>query len=355
MTNCLAKRDLETMDLSHIDETRKSQIMQIKNGIAFNYDDTLDYASEASKNLTEFSSDLLKTVKLKDTPEVEGLITELMTSLEKVDASTLQTKKPNFIQRLFGVDQIKTFIHSYEDVETVIHGVRDKLEVANFELKKDIETCRRYLDKNMAYINSLDDFIMAGKIRVKEEQDAIDAERANIDPNDQLIAYTLKSRQDEVDRFERKLHNLLLMREIAIQNIPQIMLIANGDSILIEKIDSSINSAIPLWESQMVIAIQLMRQKGALALQESVTKTTNNLIEKNGELLRTSSVAVAKALETSVVDVEVLKKNSQNLIQTMKDIKAIQADGKKQRLEATRQLGALQSELNEQLLLTAGE
>ena len=145
------------------------------------------------------------------------------------------------------------------------------------------------------------------------------------------------------------------MREIAVQNIPSILLINNNSSILIEKIDSSINSAIPLWEQQMVIAIQLMRQRGALALQESVTKTTNNLIEKNGEMLRANSVAVAKSLEAGIVDVEVLKKNSQNLIQTIKEIKAIQADGKKQRLEAARQLGALQSELNEQLLLTAGE
>jgi uncharacterized protein YaaN involved in tellurite resistance len=342
------------MDLSNIDEARKAQILQIKNGITFNYDATQDYASAASKNLTEFSSDLLKTVKLNQAPDVEGLMTDLLTNIDKVDATTLQTKKPNFIQRLFGADQIKNFIRSYEDVESVIHSVRDKLEVANFELKKDIITCERLMKTNMAYINELDNFIMAGKMRIEEEQAAIDAERANIDPDDQLMAYTLKCRQDDLDRFERRIFNLLLMREIAVENLPQIMLIASSNSVLIEKIDSSINSTIPLWESQMVIAIQLMRQKGALALQESVTKTTNNLIEKNGELLRTNSVAVAKSLEAGIVDVEVLKKNSENLIQTMKDIRAVQAEGKKQRLEAAKQLGALQSELNNQLLLADG-
>jgi uncharacterized protein YaaN involved in tellurite resistance len=355
MTNCLAKRDLEAMDLSNVDEARKNEILRIKDSIAFNYDATQDFASAASKNLTEFSSDLLKTVKMKDAPDVENLMTELLTNIEKVDATTLQAKKPTFIQRVFGTDQIKSFIRSYEDVETVIHGVRDKLEVANFELKKDIVTGERLLRTNLSYINALDNHIMAGKLRAQEEQAAIDAERANLDPEDQLMAYNLKSRQDELDRFSRKIFNLLLMREIAVQNVPQILLINNNSSILIEKIDSSINSTIPLWEQQMVIAIQLMRQRGALALQESVTKTTNNLIEKNGEMLRTNSVAVAKSLEAGVVDVEVLKKNSQNLIQTIKEIKAVQADGKKQRLEAARQLGALQSELNEQLLLTAGE
>ena len=120
----------------------------------------------------------------------------------------------------------------------------------------------------------------------------------------------------------------------------------------VEKIESSINSAIPLWESQMVIAIQLMRQKGALALQESVVKTTNNLIAKNGEMLRAGSIEVAKALETGIVDVEVLKKNSENLIQTLQAIKTIREDGRQARLKATQELGLLQSKLNEQLLLT---
>lgn len=355
MTNCLAKRDLESMDLSNMDEARKNEIMQIKNSIAFTYDNTLDYASTASKNLTEFSSDLLKTVKMKDNAEIGDLLGELMSNLEKIDATTLSAKKPTFFSKLFKVDEVKSFIQRSEDVSTVIHNVRDKLEVANFELRKDVETSRRLIEQNINYINALDNHIVAGKIRIKEEQAAIDAERANLDLNDQLMTYTLKNRQDEVDRFDRRLANILLMREVAVQSIPQLMLLMQGDAILIEKIDSSINSAIPLWESQMVIAIQLMRQKGALALQESVTKTTNNLIEKNGELLRSSSVEIAKSLEQGVVSVETLKKNSQNLIQTMKEIKAIQADGKKQRLEAARQLGALQSELNEQLLLTAGE
>ena len=354
MSNFLAKKDLDALSLENIDEARRTQIMEIKNGIVFNYNTTLDYAGSASKNLTEFSSDLLKTVKVKDTPEVEGMINELMVGLEQVDASTLQTRKPNFIQRLFRVDEVKQFIARYEDVEGVIDTVKDKMEVANFQLKKDIEVCDRYLEQNMAYINELDNFIMAGRLRLKEEQAEIDAARSVVDENDQLAVYDLNNRQTEADRFDRKLHNLMLMRAIAIQNIPQILLIKNGNSVLIEKIESSINSAIPLWESQMVIAIQLMRQKGALALEKAVTQTTNNLIAKNGELLKAGSIEVAKALETGIVDVEVLKKNSENLIQTLQAIKQIQADGKQKRIEATRELGQLQIKLNEQMLLGDG-
>jgi uncharacterized protein YaaN involved in tellurite resistance len=325
--------------------------MAIKNGIEFNAESTLDYAGSASKNLTEFSSDLLKTVKLKDTPEVEGLITELMAGMAQVDAATLQEVRPTFWRRLFRIDEVKQFITRYEDVEQIIAAAKEKLEMANFQLKKDIELCRRYMEQNIAYINELDNYIMAGGLRLQEEQAEIDGLRSTTDETDMLATYSIKQRQNEADRFSRKLHNLMLMREIASQNVPQILLISDGDSVLIEKIESSINSAIPLWESQMVIAIQLMRQKNALALEKCVTETTNNLILKNGELLRSESVEVAKALETGIVDIEVLKKNSENLIKTLQEIRKVREDGKNARIKAAQELGALQSQLNEQLLL----
>jgi len=351
----LTKREFDTLCLDNLDESRRSQIMNIKNSIALTYEDTLDFAGSASKNLTEFSSDLLKTMKIKDTPEVEDLITELMAGLEKVDVNTLTESKPNFFKKLFKIDELKQFIVRYEDVEGVIGQVKGKLESANYQLKKDIEVCNRYLEQNLNYINELDNFIMAGKIKAKEEQDALNEEKTKADETDLLAVQMLNSRQNEIDRFERKLHNLLLVREIAVQNIPQIMLIRDGDGVLIEKIDTSINSAIPLWESQMVIAIQLMRQKGALAIQRAVTNTTNNLIEKNGELLKSGSIEVAKELETGIVNVETLKKNSQNLIDTLAAIKQIREKGKEDRLKATQELGLLQSKLNEQLLLEVGQ
>lgn len=351
----LTKAEFDNLSLDNVDEGRRAQIMNIKNSIVLSYEDTLDYAGSASKNLTEFSSDLLKTMKIKDTPEVEGLITELMAGLESVDISTLTENKPNFLKKLFKIDELKQFIVRYEDVESVIGKVKSKLESANYQLKKDIEICNRYLDQNLNYINELDNFIMAGKLKSKEEQEALDGEKAVVDSSDLLSVQLLNSRQNEIDRFERKLHNLLLVREIAVQNIPQIMLIRDGDGVLVEKIDTSINSAIPLWESQMVIAIQLLRQKGALAIQKAVTNTTNNLIEKNGELLKSGSIEVAKELETGIVNVETLKKNSQNLIDTLAAIKQIREKGKEDRLKATQELGMLQSKLNEQLLLEVGQ
>ncbi len=353
--NFLTKHEMDSLSLDRLDPERKQAIINIKNSIALNQEDTLDYASSASKNLTEFSSDLLKTMKVKDVPEVEGLVSDLLAGLEKVDAGTLMETKPSFFKRLFKTDELKQFITRYEDVASVIDGVKGKLEESNFQLKKDIETCNRYLDQNLTYINELDNYIMAGKIKVEEERKVIEEEKKMIDSSDMLAVHSLNAHQGEVDRLDRKVHDLLLMREIAVQNIPQIMLIRDGDGVLIEKIQSSINSAIPLWESQMVIAIQLMRQKGALAIQKGVVNTTNNLIAKNSELLKSGSIEVAKELERGIVDVEVLKKNSENLIKTLESIRAIRIEGHENRIKATKELGAIQMRLNEQLMLESSK
>lgn len=351
MAGYLTKKTFDSLSLDGIEEGRRNEIISIKNSISLNYEDTLDFASDASKNLTEFSSDLLKTMKVKDTPEVEGLITELLAGLEKVDANTLLETKPSFFKRLFKTDELKQFIVRYDDVASVIEGVKGKLEQSNFQLKKDIEVCNRYLEQNMSYINDLDNYIMAGRLRIDEERKILAEEQMTIDKNDMLAVHDFNARQNEVERLDRKVHDLSLMREIAVQNIPQIMLIRDGDAVLIEKIQSSINSAIPLWESQMVIAIQLLRQKGALAIQRGVANTTNNLIAKNSELLKSGSIEVAKELERGIVDVEVLKKNSENLIKTLEGIRNIREEGHQSRLKATQELGQIQSRLNEQLML----
>lgn len=350
----LAKKDLDTLNLENIPEERQVAIKNIKDSIVLSQEKTLEYAGEASKNLTTFSSDLLKTMKVKDVPEVEGMITELMAGLEKVDVDSLVTQKPSIFKKLFKVDEFKQFLVKYEDVESIIQTAKEKLENANFQLKKDIEICNRYLEQNLAYINELDNYIMAGNLYLEEARAQIEIEKASVDPEDMIAVHELNGKIKEIERFDRKLYNLGLMRTIAVQNIPQIMLIKEGDSVLIEKIETSINSAIPLWESQMVIAIQLIRQKGALAIQKSVTNTTNELIAKNGELLKTGSIEVAKELEAGIVDVEVLKKNSQNLIDTLIAIRTVQENGRQARVNATRELGLLQSKLNEQMLLGDG-
>lgn len=349
----LTKKELESGKLDKLPEKRRNDIMSIKSSIALNTEDTLNYATDASKNLTNFSTELLRSMKLKDIPEVEDILKELLAGLGKVDADTLLDYKPSFFKRLTHADAFSQFLVSYDNVAAVIEQVKGKLEQCNFQLKKDIEICNRFMEQNLAYINDLDNYIMAGKLKLDEEHKLLDDELKEVDQDDRLDVYNYNAHKAEVERFERKLYDLTLMREIAVQNIPQIMLIRDGDSILIEKIQSSINSAIPLWESQLVIAVQLLRQKGVIVIQKSMTDATNAMIVKNGQLLKSGSIEVAKELERGIIDVEVLKKNSETLISTLEAISTIREEGREKRLQATQELAQLQSKLNEQLLLSS--
>lgn len=350
-SNFLAKQNLDLVSLDGVDEKKKNEIMQIKNNMVLSYDSIVDFGSGASRNLSNFSTELLSTIKVKDNPEVENMITELMDGLQEVDCDSLLKKKPNFFKKMLHIDDLKNFMVKYEDVQSIINTVKKKLEQTSFQLKKDIELCDRYLEQNMSYIYDLDNYIMAGKIKVQEVKEQLDLEAQSLDKNDQLAVHEFSAKQNDLDRLDRKVHDLVLMREIAIQNIPQLQLIKGGDAVLIEKIQSSINSAIPLWESQIVIAIELMRQKGALTIQKNITDTTNKLIAKNSELLKTGSIEVAKELERGIVDIETLKKSQENLIQTLDSIKTIREDGKQQRLLVAEELTQLQGKLNETLLL----
>ena len=354
MSTHLMKTDLESNNISNLPVERQNNIIALKNNLSLSHESIVDFGTTASKQLTSFSNDLLKTVKIKDTPEVEDMITELLGGLSEVDTESLLATKPNVFQKLFKVDKLKNFIVKYENVSTVIDEVTQKLEQSSYQLKKDIELCSKYLEQNMAYINNLDDCILAGRMKIEEEKTRLGGIEATIDKSDMLAVQNLAMQQGELNRLERKVHDLLLMREIAIQNIPQIMLIRDGDSVLIEKINSSINSAIPLWESQMVIAIELMRQQGALKVQKAVTDTTNKLIERNGELLKSGSIGIARELERGIVDIATLKKNSENLIETLNSIKQIKAEGQQTRLAVTEELLRINDKLHQSLLLEEG-
>ncbi len=348
----LTKREFETLDISRYNESDKKEILEIKQNITLTPEYTMDYARGASKNLSEFSSSMLHNVKMRDTPEIEGMIGELLEGLNKVDANTLLEKKKNIFQRWFKTDQVTNFTRQFESVSGVIDEVRDKLEGSVYQLKKDMEHCNVYLEKNRQYIGELDKYIIAGKLRLKEENAELDRESIDLDMSDSLSVHEYNDRKSAADRLERKLFDLSLLREVAVQNIPQIMLIREGDSVLVEKIQSSIESAIPLWEQQMVIAVQLMREKGALEIQKNVVETTNKLILRNSELLKDSSIEIAKELEKGIVDVAVLKKSSENLIATMEGIRAVREDGRNKRLQAELELGKLQTQLNNTLLLS---
>lgn len=344
--------NIASLDVMKLDEGRKQQVYQIKDNMVLSPESTLNFGTDVHKHLSAFSTQVLTNVKLKDMPDVEGFISELLVNLDKVDANSLLEVKQSWFRKFTKSDNLKQFIAKYEDVNGLLGGVKMKLEQCNLQLRKDIDTCSKFLEQNMMYINELDNYIIAGKLKYDEESVLLEEKKKDINADDLLSVYEIKGEQEELDRLERKLYNLLLIREVAIQNITQLRLIRELNSKLIEEIQISINTAIPMWESQMVIAIHLLREKGALAIQQSVRNTTNKILEQNSALLRSGSIEIAKELEEGVVDINVLKNNTTNLVKVLEDINKIRSDGKKKREEVIVELSKLQTKLNEQVLLS---
>ncbi len=347
----MTNKEFEALDLSRYSESEKREIESVKKAINLTPDEVITYGSQASKNLTEFSSSLLKNMQMKDNPEVEGLIGELMDGLRTVDATTLLQKKPTFWSKLFRTDDVEKFKEKYQSVSTLIEGVKDKLDSSVYQLRQDMNHCNIYIDKNGDYIAELDKYIMAGRMRIKEETDALTKDGIGLDTDDNVVMMEFRERKSGVERLERRVFDLMLMREIATQNMHQMYLIRDGDGVLVEKIQSSISSVIPLWEQQMVSSFHMLRQRNAVEIQKNVRETTNKLIEKNSQLLKENSLSIGRELEAPIVDIEVLKKSQQTLIETVEGLKQIHAEGRQQRMQATKELEQLQSQFAAKLLL----
>lgn len=330
-----------------MNQEKEEMITNIKNEIVLEHNAISKYGNDVSKKLTNFSTEILKSVKLKDSPEVEELLLSLVGELNSIDCTTLVQKKKGFFSKLFKNNDTQTFIARYESVHSFISDVTKQLSQAEYALSKDIDTCNEYIEQNREYINELDLYIEAGKQKLVEEKAKFEEEKLNLDKDDMLAAQELSLKESEINMFERKVHNLEVQRMVAIQNIPQLMLIKDGDAVLVEKINSSIDTSIPLWESQMVIAIQTMRQQNGAKLVKSITDTNNELLKKNAEMLKSSTTSVAVELERDIVDLDTLKQTNQALIDTIQEIRKIREDGEKQRVAVATELQGLQTKLIE--------
>lgn len=326
---------------------KNEMITKIKNEIVLDYNSISKYGNDVSKKLTDFSTEILKSVKVKDSPEVEELLLSLVGELNSIDCTALTPKKKGIFSKLFGGQDAQTFIAKYETVHQFISGVTKKLSQAEYTLSKDIEVCNEYIAQNREYIEELDLYIEAGKQKLEEIKLAFEEDKAKLNKEDLLAAQELSLKESEINMLERKVHNLGIQRVVAIQNIPQLMLIRDGDAVLVEKINSSIDTSIPLWESQMVIAIQTMKQEQGAKLVKSITDTNNELLKRNSELLKNSTTAVAIELERDIVDLETLKATNNNLIATIQEIRSIRENGIKSREAVAIELKGLQTKLIE--------
>ena len=311
------------------------------------------YGAAAQQNISQFSDAALKNVKTKDLDEIGDVIADLVTELRGFDADEEESKG------FFGFfkkqrDNVTTMKAKYDETEVNVNKIVEALEGHQIQLLKGIAMLDRLYDQNLTYFKELSMYIVAGKkrleeFRANEMKAAYDKAEASGLPED---AQAAKDLSDKADRFEKKLYDLELTRNISIQMAPQIRMIQSSNQLMAEKIQTSIVNTIPLWKNQMVMALGIAHTQKAMEAQRSVTDLTNELLKKNAEKLHMASVESAKEAERGIIDIETLKHTNKMLIDTMDEVLNIQQTGREKRRAAEQELATIENELRQKMLET---
>ena len=323
-----------------IDVTNTTQVMQ--------------YGSAAQKKIAGFSETALNNVRTKDLGEVGDAITGLITELKGFDATEEEKGFRGFFKR--SSNKLAAMKAKYDKVEVNVDRISGVLDQHQITLMKDIAMLDKMYEMNLSYFKELSMYILAGKKKLNEVQTTVlpqlveKAKRTGL-PEDAQAANDLNSM---CESFDKKLHDLELTRMVSIQMGPQIRLVQNNDKIMAEKIQSTLVNTIPLWKSQMVLALGLAHSQQAMQAQRAVTDMTNELLRKNADALKMGSIETAKEAERGVVDIETLKHTNEQLISTLDEVKRIQDEGREKRRAAEEELGRIEGQLKEKLLQVRG-
>jgi len=316
-----------------------------------NADHVMMYGADAQKKVSTFADSILDSVKTVDMGDVGDTLTRLISELKGFEATT---ERPRGLRALFTSprQQIATLKAKYDDVSTNVDTIAGALEKHQVQLLKDIAMFDQLYELNMTYFHELTMYIVAGEKRLRQVRenelqelrakaqlsgDAMDAQKAN-----DLAA--------QCDRFEKKLHDLRLTRQISMQMAPQIRMLQNNNQILVERIQSTLVNTLPLWKNQMVLSLGLEHSQQAMQAQKAVTDMTNELLRKNAEKLKMGTLATAKEAERGIIDMETLAQTNQSLIDTIDEVIRIQREGKQKRAEAEQTLSEMEAELKKKLL-----
>lgn len=319
----------------------------------------VQYGASAQAKLSSFSNSMLEHVQKKDIGPIGDILKELMTKLEQVNPEELTAQKRNVFSRMF--KKLSSSIHEvlskYQKLGAQIERITVKLEQSKMMLLKDIKMLDQLYEHNKEYFDALNIYIAAGELKLEELHTKIIPEmRKKAESTDnQMYIQEVNDMMQFAERLEKRLHDLKLSRQITIQSAPQIRMIQNMNQTLAEKIQSSILTSIPLWKNQIALALTLYRQKGALEAQKQVTKTTNELLLRNAEMLKTNSIETARENERGIVDIETLKKTQEQLISTIQETLQIQQEGRMKRRQAEQELMTMENDLKQRLLEIKGE
>lgn len=319
-----------------------------------NYEAIITYGANAQNELSRFSHKMLDHVQSKDIGPVGDVLSDLMSKLSEIDPEDLSEKKKSGLARLFkkATRSIQEMMTKYQKLSTQIDRIGVQLEHSKRGLLEDVQMLDNLYEQNKTYFQALNVYIAAAELKRDEIANVIIPEmqkKAELS-NDQMAFQEVNDMGQFLDRLEKRLYDLQLSRQITIQSAPQIRMIQQTNQTLAEKIQSSIMTSIPLWKNQIAIALTLNRQRKAVESQKLVTKTTNDLLLKNSEMLKVNSIETAKENERGIIEIDTLKKTQENLIQTIEETLQIQADGRAKRKAAEVEIARMEEELKQRLL-----
>ncbi|MDT1995617.1 toxic anion resistance protein [Carnobacterium divergens] len=314
----------------------------------------MSYGAAAQQKLGEFSHTMLNHVQNQDTGEIGESLNDLMYRLNEANPDELRAEDNNVFKKIFGKvrKSIYEVTSKYQKIGAQIDKIAIKLDREKNGLLNDNMMLEQLYQKNKDYFDALNIYIAAGEVKMEELQVTLipEAIKQAEQSNDQMDVQVVNDLNQFLDRLEKRTHDLRLARQMTIQQAPQIRLIQNTNQALAEKIQSSINTAIPLWKNQIAIALTLLRQKDAVTAQRQVSETTNDLLKKNSAMLKISAIETAKENERGVIDIETLQQTQDDLVETLQETLKIQQEGRVKRKEAEKELSVMETDLRDKLL-----
>lgn len=346
---------LSELNLSQLSEQEKSEVSVLVNKIDITDPMlSISYAANTMGNISRFSESLMQEVRAKDAGVIGEQLTDLLMKVKSVDLTVFDTKQSflasfPLIGKLFST--IQRTLLEYQTLAQQVDTVSKKLESAMMELLRNISTLEQLFIRNREYFQQITLHIMAGKQKLAAIQsgDLTAAQEKAQRTNDPMDMQYVRDLVSNIQRFERRLHDLMMSRTIAIQTAPQIRLMQSNSQSLAEKIQSSILSTIPLWKSQIVMAITLHSQRKSAKLQKEVSDTTNAMLRRNAEMLQLGTVETAREVERSIVDIETLREVQSRLLNTIEETVTIANDARVRRADVEKELGTMETELRTRL------
>ena len=342
----------KSLNYDELTEEEKKAVDDFNKQIdVFDSTQILQYGAAAQNKISSFSDSVLEDVKTKSTGEVGNLLADLVSEIKGFDGAIAE---PKGLAKIFSnaKKQLNKIIAKYSKIESNIDGIEKGLDKSKIKLLKDVSMFDEMYQKNLEYFKEISLYIIAGERKLDELRNVVlpELKKKAEETQEQMDIQKVQDMEAQINRFEKKLHDLKTTRIISIQMAPQIRLIQNNDAELVEKIQSSLTNTIPLWKNQMVLALGISNAKTALKQQQAVSQLTNDMLVKNSETLKQGTLDIAKESERAIVDIATLKKTNQDLIETLDGVIKIHEEGRAKRHEAEVELQNIEKELKDKIL-----